>query len=122
MLRLLLVAGLVAAAGPCAADDFISLLPQAFGNTILITYPDGRSGQLWLQSDGAYTAEGRDHDRSNGRWRVRDGRLCFKQAHPFAFGYVYCTLLSQLGGGSSWVARAVTGEMVKIRLVRESDG
>ena len=31
----------------------------AFGNTVVTTYPDGRTQLLWLSRDGAYTAKGR---------------------------------------------------------------
>jgi hypothetical protein len=118
MSRVLLAVGLLAAATPCFADEDSLMLAAAFGNTIVSTYPDGRTAELWLQPDGAYTAEGRHHDRSNGHWDVKDGKLCLKQAHPFAFGFVYCTQLSQFATGSVWISRAVTGETIRIRLVR----
>ena len=118
MLRILLVLGFVVAAAPSLADDAFTMLTPAFGNTIVSTYPDGRTAELWLQPDGAYTAEGRKHDRSAGQWWVQGGRFCLKQAHPYAFGYVYCTLLSRFSNGSSWIGRAVTGETISIRLVR----
>jgi hypothetical protein len=118
MPRIALVLALVVAAGPCLAGEGPVLLEAAFGNTIVSTYPDGRTARLWLEPNGAYSAEGRDHDRSNGHWRVKDGKLCLKQAHPFAFGFVYCTLLSQFSSGSNWVTRAVTGEMIQIKLQR----
>jgi hypothetical protein len=118
MFRIVLVLGFVAVAGSSTAGDGSELLAQAFGNTIVSTYPDGRTAQLWLQPGGVYTAEGRDHDRSTGHWRVQDGRLCLKQAHPFAFGYVYCTRLAQFSSGSFWISKAVTGETIRITLVR----
>jgi hypothetical protein len=118
MYRVLTSLAVLAAAAPSAAGEFSELVTSAFGNTIVSTYPDGRTAQLWLRPDGAYTAEGRDHDPSNGHWRIRDGKLCLKQAHPFAFGYVYCAVLSQFATGTTWVSRAVTGETIQIRLVR----
>ena len=126
MLRGALVLALVAASGPVVAADPSSLLAAAFGNTIVSTYPDGRTAELWLQPGGLYTAEGRERDHSHGRWWVKDDRLCLKQAHPFAFGYVYCTRLSQFSTGSIWISKAVTGETIQITLVRgirsKSDG
>lgn len=117
MFRIVMAVTLAAVAGPGMAGDVSTLLEAAFGNTVVSTYPDGRTAELWLQPDGVYTAEGRDHDRSRGAWWVKDGRLCLKQAHPFAFGYVYCTLLSQFSAGSSWISKAVTGETIRIQLV-----
>ncbi len=118
MLRISLVLALAAAAGPSLADDGSSLIAAAFGNTIISTYPNGLTAKLWLQPGGVYTALGRYHEPSNGHWKVKDGRLCLKQAHPFAFGYVYCTGLSRFSSGGRWTARAVTGETLQIRLVR----
>jgi hypothetical protein len=118
MSRVLLTLAFVALAAPCLADNNGSPLSLAFGNTILSTYPDGRTAELWLSPDGSYTAEGRQHDRSRGSWSIKDDRLCLKQAHPFAFGYVYCTPLRSAQIGSSWSGTAVTGEPILIRLVR----
>ena len=108
----------IAVAGPglAIADD--SPVSAAFGNTIVSTYPDGRTAELWLKSDGSYTAEGRKHDRSNGHWSVKADKLCLKQAHPFAFGYVFCTEVPDVRPGSSWTGKAVTGEAIRIKLVR----
>ena len=117
MLRMSLVLALVAAAGPSVADDWSGMLATAFTNTIVSTYPDGRTAKLWLQPGGVYTAEGRYHEPTNGHWQVRDSKLCLKQAHPFAFGYVYCTSLSRFSSGTNWIAKAVTGETLQIRLV-----
>jgi hypothetical protein len=118
MYRICLVLTLLMAAGPALADDWSGLLTTAFANTIVSTYPDGRTAKLWLEPGGVYTAEGREHEPSHGKWKVQDGKLCLKQVHPFAFGFVYCTVLSQFSSGSSWVGRAVTGETIQIRLVR----
>jgi hypothetical protein len=118
MRSLLVALAALAAAGPSLADEDRSALSAAFGNTIVSTYPDGRTAELWLQSDGSYNAEGRRHDRSKGHWTIRNDQLCLKQSHPFAFGYVYCTALKEVRVGSSWTGKAVTGEPIHITLVR----
>ncbi len=122
MLRMSLVLALAAAAGPCFADDGAGLLATAFTNTIISTYPDGRNAKLWLKPGGAYMAEGREHEPSNGHWRVKDGKLCLSQTHPFAFGFVYCTALSQFSSGTRWISKAVTGETIEIKLVQGRPG
>jgi hypothetical protein len=93
-------------------------LKAAFGNTIQSTYPDGRQAELWLNPDGSYTAEGRRHDRSSGHWKLSGEKICLKQSHPFAFGMSYCTPIAHVRIGSSWTGKAVTGEAIRIRLVR----
>ena len=99
---------------PCAARA--SPVDRAFGNTIVSTYPDGRTAELWLAADGNYTAQGRRHDPSRGRWAVRAGKMCLKQSHPYAFGITYCVPLPQGSLSAGWTGKAYTGEPIKISL------
>lgn len=118
MIRAILAAAAVACAAPCLAQPSDSTgLQAAFGNTIISTYPDGRTAELWLHPDGTYNAEGRKHDRSNGHWKIKGEKLCLKQSHPFAFPFTYCTPLMEGGVGTSWTGKAVTGEPIRIKLV-----
>jgi hypothetical protein len=89
----------------------------AFGNTIRSTYPDGRTAELWLSADGAYTAEGRRHDPSSGHWNVKGAKLCLKQAHPMAAPFSYCVPLPAAGMAAGWTGKAYTGEPIQIRLI-----
>ena len=116
-MRITLTALALAAAIPCLAAE-ASALHETFGNTIVSTYPDGRRAELWLHPDGSYDAEGRRHDRSSGHWKIKGEKLCLKQSHPFAFPFTYCTPLVQGGIGASWSGKAVTGEPIRIQLVR----
>ena len=92
---------------------------QAFGNTILSTYPDGRTARLWLQPSGDYTAMGRRGDRSRGRWRTSGDKLCLRQSRPIPAPFSYCTAIPS---GRSWTAKAVTGERIVVRLVEGRGG
>jgi len=102
--------GSVAAAAP-------SPLAKAFGNTIVSTYPDGRTARLWLQPGGTYTAQGRRHDPSSGHWSLKGGKVCLKQSKPMWTPFTYCTAVPSGGVGSSWSAKAVTGEAIRVKLV-----
>jgi hypothetical protein len=101
----------------CGAWADSSLVDKAFGNTIVSTYPDGRTAELWLKADGSYTAEGRRHDPSRGHWRVKGNRLCLSQVRPVPSPFSYCTAIPSSGMGRSWSAKAVTGERITVRLV-----
>ncbi len=105
----------------CAADAPPSLT-HAFGNTIVSTYPDGRTAQLWLQPSGAYTAAGRRGDRSSGHWSLKDGKLCLKQSRPIPGPFSYCTAIPSGGVNSRWTAKAVTGEVIQVRLAAGRSG
>jgi hypothetical protein len=92
---------------------------QAFGNTIVSTYPDGRMARLWLEPDGGYAAMGRRGDRSAGHWKLKGDKLCLKQSRPIAVWFSYCT---PLPSGRTWTAKAVTGEPIVVRLVKGKSG
>jgi hypothetical protein len=116
-LSLVVAAAVCASASPALAQDKPSG-EAIFNNTVVSTYPDGRKAELWLDRDGAYHAEGRRHDRSDGHWRLTDGKLCLKQSHPFPAPFSYCTKAQDnVVVGSTWTAKAYTGETVQIRVV-----
>ena len=93
-------------------------LEQAFGSTIVSTYPDGRQGELWLKRDGSYAAEGRRHDRSSGTWQVKGDKLCLKQHTPFPAPFSYCTGVPEGGIDKPWNGKAYTGEQIRIKLMK----
>ena len=124
-LPLLALTGAVGLAGLARADDDKASdhrLQQAFGSTIVSTYPDGRQAELWLKRDGSYTAEGRRHDRSSGTWLVKDdkgaAKLCLKQHAPFPAPFSYCTPVPEEGLDKPWTGKAYTGEQIRIKLMK----
>ena len=121
-MRLIPVLFSIAAAGLCAgvavADPDDSRLEPAFGNTVISTYPDGRTAKLWLQRDGSYTGQGRRGGGSSGRWTVKGDEVCLKQSRPIHAFTSFCTPLPSGGAGGSWAAKAVTGEQIRVRIVK----
>ena len=118
MRPLLIAAAALAMAVPAelvAAEG--SNVSAAFGNTILSTYPDGRTAKLWLKADGTYTAVGRRRTPSSGTWKVKGEKICLSQKKPTRGPISYCTEIRSGGVGTSWSGRAVTGEKIKITLV-----
>lgn len=95
-----------------------SPVDAAFGNTIVSTYPDGRTGELWLQPGGRYTARGRKGDASSGHWKVKAGKLCLSQSSPIPAPFSYCTPLPSGGMDTAWSAKAVTGEPIQVKVVK----
>ena len=122
MIRPLVFIGLLASLPLGGAHADPSLVDKAFGNTILSTYPDGRTAKLWLKPDGSYTAEGRRHDPSRGHWRVKGNRLCLSQVRPVPSPFGYCTTIPSTGMGQAWPAKAVTGERITVKLVHGRHG
>ncbi len=94
-----------------------SSVDAAFGNTILSTYPDGRTGELWLHPDGTYTAEGRKGDPSSGKWSTKGEKLCLKQSKPMSSIIAFCQAVPANGLRDGWTSKAVSGEKIEIKLV-----
>ena len=90
---------------------------MAFGNTILSTYPDGRTGELWLHPDGSYDAEGRKGDHSSGHWKTKGEKLCLKQSKPMSSLFSFCTAIPDHGLRDGFDSKAVTGEAIRVTLV-----
>jgi hypothetical protein len=94
-----------------------SPVEAAFGGTLVSTYPDGRTGELYLKADGSYTARGRRGDPSNGHWKVNDDKLCLNQSSPLPVPFAFCTPIPE-GLHGEWSAKAVTGEAIRVKLVK----
>ena len=98
-------------------------LEGAFGNTVVSTYPDGRTAHLWLQRGGRFEGEGRSRRHNSGTWRIKGRELCLRQQRPMPVPLEYCTpIVVARVGGSSWTARAVTGETIQVRVVAGRQG
>ncbi|MEO8925990.1 MAG: hypothetical protein ABI306_02395 [Caulobacteraceae bacterium] len=121
MRRILTIVGLLGVGTVLMAANS-SPVSAAFGNTIVSTYPDGRTGELWLRPDGAYAGQGRKHDPSSGRWSVKGDKLCLRQSRPIPVPFNYCFPLPAGGFDTPWSGKAVTGEVTSIKLVHGHTG
>ncbi len=113
-----LLAALILIALP-AASHAAPLVEAAFGNTLVSTYPDGRVGRLWLKPGGAYDYLGRNQKPSSGRWVIKGDEICLHQNRPIPMPITFCTEAPSNGGiGATWPSKAVSGEPVRMELVR----
>lgn len=91
-----------------------SPVEAAFGNTIVSTYPSGRSTKLWLNRDGTYVGQRTNGKRTAGRWSLRGGKVCLKQnGLPLTF----CSKIPAGRVGLTWSSKSPKGEPLKNRLV-----
>lgn len=92
-------------------------IEAAFGNTVVSTFPDGKTQHIWFEADGAYSASGRRGQRSSGRWSLKGAEVCLRQLRPFPAPIVYCTPAPQ-DVSAAWTAKALDGRPVRLQLVR----
>jgi len=107
----------VVAAALLAEPARAAPVDEIIGNTILSTYPDGRTGELWLQADGSYAGEGRRGEPSSGHWSVSGGKLCLRQSKPMPSILSFCAGAPVNGLRDGWTRKAITGETIRVRLV-----
>ena len=99
------------------SPESASELQAAFSNTLVSTYPDGRTARLWLTEGGRFEGQDRRGGRNAGVWRVQDGKLCLSQRRPLPLPGQFCTPIVRVSVGSSWNTRAMTGENIRVTLV-----
>lgn len=91
----------------------------AFGNTVMVHYPDGGRQRIWLKADGSWEAIGRRGKPSSGRWTVKGEKVCLRQSKPIPVPFSYCTDFPSDGGvGAVWTGRDMKGEPIRLTVVK----
>jgi hypothetical protein len=112
----LLAAGVITASGPIAA------LEPAFGNTIVTTYPNGKTTRMWLHRDGTYDGRRANGQATAGVWKVKQKDVCITQKRPLYVPVAFCTGIVPGGVGTSWTAKGLYGEPVRNTLIAGRQG
>ena len=106
-------------AGPGLSAEADPRVAAAFGNTIVSTYPDGRSQKIWLRRDGGWTGLSRSHKDIAGSWSWKGGKVCLRQKTPPTLPFSYCAALPQDAQmGAAWTAKDFAGTPIQLKLVR----
>lgn len=104
---------LLAAAATSAAAD----MRDAFGNTIVSRYPNGKWVKHYFEPDGRYAADFSDGRHWTGRWS-RDGeRVCLTNIRPRQILPRFCTPMVEADIGDTWPSRDPLGRAVRNELV-----
>jgi len=112
-----LVLALCAASASQAADPAASKVAATFGNTVISTYPDGRSQKIWLNQDGTWTGLSRRGKPLAGTWSTRADKVCLKQTHPPMFGLSFCQALPD-DPSKGMDSRDFLGTPIHLKLVK----
>lgn len=94
-----------------------SPVEAAFGNTIVSTYPSGRSTRLWLNRNGTYEGQRTNGKRTAGKWTLKGGKVCLKQTKPAGIPISFCSPIPKGKVGMTWSSKSPKGEPLRNRLV-----
>lgn len=100
-----------------AAPPKASPVEAAFGNTIVSTYPSGRSTRLWLNRNGTYEGQRTNGKRTSGKWSLKGGKVCLKQTKPAGLPLTFCSPVPAGKVGTTWNSKSPKGEPLRNRLV-----
>jgi len=106
---------------PVAAPAAATAAPPAnvraaFGNTVLIIDPDGRSRKIWLKPDGTWTGLSRRGLDLAGKWTTQGEKVCLSQSKPRLPGRLCQSFPA--GFGSAITAKDPSGKTVRLKLVK----
>ena len=100
-----------------AAD--LSGIALAFGNTVVSTYPDGRSQKFWLHPDGSWDGIARNGQPLAGHWRLKGEKVCMRQSKPPTLPISFCTPFPEhTEPGVQWASHDVIGNPIQLSLQR----
>jgi hypothetical protein len=88
----------------------------AFGNTVLIVDPDGRTRKIWLRQDGSWTGLSRRGLDLAGKWTVQGQKVCISQSKPRLPGKLCNIFPTRVG--DSLTAKDPGGKKVQLKLVK----
>jgi hypothetical protein len=118
-IRLLLGAYIAFAALNAQAAEAPADVHAAFGNTVVSTYPDGRSQKIWLHADGTWDGLSRTGNALAGRWNMNGEKVCLRQTRPPTLPLSYCSVFPQHPDvGVQWTSRDMRGTPIRLTLVK----
>ncbi len=98
-------------AGPALAADPMA---SAYGNTVVITYGDGTTVNLYVNEDGTYTGSS-PMGESAGTWAISGGQTCFTQSSPEATP-ASCSKTVSKNVGDTWTSTGQGGAAVTVTI------
>lgn len=101
--------GAVLASGAAFADT----MANAYGNTIVITYPNGAAAQYHFNADGTFAIHAPDGSHVAGAYTVANGQICLTPTG----GQQACTAyVGDKNVGDTWTQTATDGSTITVTL------
>jgi hypothetical protein len=113
----MVIGGAFACAALNAQAADVETVAPAFGNTVLATYPDGRSQKIWLHPDGSWDGLSRKDTPLAGHWRLAGDKVCMRQSRPPTLPLSFCTPFPAHGEpGVQWASHDAIGTPIRLSL------
>jgi hypothetical protein len=109
-----LLAACAFAAALATGAAFAETIENSYGNTIVVTYPNGAVARYYFNEDGTFTAKAPGGTQMAGRWEIAGEQLCFISPSTQRT----CTeFVPGKNVGDTWTQRATDGSEISVQLV-----
>lgn len=90
-------------------------IDNAFGNTVVVTLPNGAAIRYHFNADHTFTMTTPDNQSVSGTWAINGNQLCLTSE---AMGQSCSTLEGDRAVGDTWTSTGADGSQVSITLQR----
>jgi len=112
MKKFALVLAAMAALGAGAASA--ETIANSYGNTVVVTYPNGAAARYFFNADNTFTATLPDGSSVSGAFELVNGEVCLTPAG----GERQCTIVEQgKNVGDSWTQAGGDGSSIGVSIV-----
>lgn len=107
----------LAAAAALSVSAYADVMAPRFGNTVVLTAPNGQVTKLMYDADGTMDIVAPDGTKSKGKWAMEGDKLCITaDAGPNA-GQKQCNPTAAHKVGDEWDIGLPDGSKMKAKLV-----
>ncbi len=101
--------GLALSTGAAFADT----MANAFGNTVVVTYPNGAQARYHFNADNTFGIHAPDGSHVHGTYELADGQLCLTPAGGERACAAY---VGDKNVGDTWTQRGLDGTDISVTL------
>jgi hypothetical protein len=114
-----LVVGLALIAVSAGYPAHAGVVDTVFGNTVISTYPDGRSQKIYMRPDGSWAGLSRRGNPLAGSWKLKNDAVCLKQSQPPTLPVAFCLPFpAEPRIGATWISKDLTGTPISLKIVK----
>ena len=109
-----LVAALALGAALIASPAFAGTMDNTYGNTIVVTYPNGAQALYFFNADGSFTGTAPGGSQMAGTYTAQGEQLCL--IPPNGQAPQCTTIATDKNVGDTWTQSATDGSQITVEL------